>query len=961
MLLHATLIAAVWGTQPSCKPRPDPSVYRLGVLLTVGPEWPLGSAVPAVPLAIKAANKLLAAHNSTLEWRWEDSACTASTAMQRAQNLYTEHFLDAFIGPACSIATSGVAKSAFMVEKPIISWAAGSSEFSDKLAYPTFTRTVGTVPKIAEAYLGAVKHFGWKTFQIWATEEPLWQSCAWAMQSSATDNSTWAMGRPGWKKPPITYFPADGDVEAMAHIINTAMDKSNVIIVWSYCGTYRNILSAAKSLGMLDENRFTFWAPEINAACRDTGDGDDASKKRMRELFTGTFTSTYYIPDTPVVRTFYSETKANRNNFISSYTGRDYTDFSADLENFFEQDTTAVWAVFLYDAIMLYAHALAGLLARGDTHAQIRDPDRVEQFVAQIKKTSFLSLSGLVKPDANGDCNPMVKLQNFCSAETGTASIQDFAFFNTSVPEPFRLEGGGVQDIPGFNRDHLVWVGGELGAGSAPLHQQPTTIAVSHGHEAARTLVHVIVGFSTVVGVVLLLAIVVVALLVHFNHKAEARPKFFAYRDATGQMKIESKWNADEETAAECEWTWSENNKYDYTDITPSAGAPASTKGLFDRMVRLFHNGGPRAGPTRGFEVTRVHLIRNADLRRNFDSQVGTFEDRIAANPTVFKIPFSDDGVKQGLLERFHRHSMPTEGLDHARIVLAWHGCSHAALSSICSLGTADLRRNDGGFFGAGIYLTPHSEYAAKYSRLGNRNEHKEYVMLLCMIVVANTYPISRKTDYPHSNEKIPGSVSVFHYEHPVPYNAQTRRFDLQNTYRSDKSLMAGFDSHFVSVNSKICMEATDDNDYDFDEIVVKSKEQVLPIAILYFKTSGDRNSVQVEMTGIQTEDSARRRGLSPMDMASSTNKLDIEKAEPALETIPESPRDTTPRVTESLETKQENKWQGAVTADGRNVWVNMATGEVTARDPTVLEEQVDDIMGEDFNDTFVDEVLDES
>ena len=125
--------------------------------------------------------------------------------------------------------------------------------------------------------------------------------------------------------------------------------------------------------------------------------------------------------------------------------------------------------------------------------------------------------------------------------------------------------------------------------------------------------------------------------------------------------------------------------------------------------------------------------------------------------------------------------------------MIAWHGCSKEAVTGICSYGAADLRKLDGGFFGAGIYLTPHAEYACQYSYNGRLpDEDGLFPVLLCMVVVCNTYPITRKADYAFPDILCRESVSIFHYYHPIPYNPEKDEFELEGVTRADKGLKAG-------------------------------------------------------------------------------------------------------------------------------------------------------------------------
>ena len=170
-------------------------------------------------------------------------------------------------------------------------------------------------------------------------------------------------------------------------------------------------------------------------------------------------------------------------------------------------------------------------------------------------------------------------------------------------------------------------------------------------------------------------------------------------------QQISSKWFPAEDLTPELKWTEQDNGKYAIATLKDSPAHKPSSSALLRRITQRFETmGGPKGQPQTKFKVTRVDVIRNANLIANFEAAIAATEQRIEAHPGVFRKPFRDDGVKQMLKERLERHWLPeTEGLKHAKVLLTWHGCSMLAMRSICAHGTADLRSTDGGFFGAGI------------------------------------------------------------------------------------------------------------------------------------------------------------------------------------------------------------------------------------------------------------------
>merc|ERR1712150_143067 len=132
------------------------------------------------------------------------------------------------------------------------------------------------------------------------------------------------------------------------------------------------------------------------------------------------------------------------------------------------------------------------------------------------------------------------------------------------------------------------------------------------------------------------------------------------------------------------------------------------------------------------------------------------------------------------------------------------------------------------------------------------------------MVVVCNTYPISRKTDYPFPNIFDRGSYSHFHYLHPVPYDVENGKFELDKAVRTDKGLFRGFDSHFVRISREAHYQAVDSRSQaDYDEIVVKAEEQVLPIAVVYFRKCNRRaNSERREVFDSESKPGSPRHKL---------------------------------------------------------------------------------------------------
>ncbi|EGD79552.1 hypothetical protein PTSG_12997 [Salpingoeca rosetta] len=242
-----------------------------------------------------------------------------------------------------------------------------------------------------------------------------------------------------------------------------------------------------------------------------------------------------------------------------------------------------------------------------------------------------------------------------------------------------------------------------------------------------------------------------------------------------------------------------------------------------------------------GLTLSRVEMTKSTTMLRAFKAQVERSAKKrgdpnttntVAADPAnpvaadatnPFNKDFgAGDPDKQGMLDRLKTQFAETpDGVNYVNVLVAWHGCDEAVADNITATGTANLSSpNDPGFFGAGIYLTPQTSYAAGYStRLltGNwrqPNADGEHVMLLCAVSVGLAYPITRRADYPSSGQ-----------------NKCTKFWG--------KKLETGCDTHYIQVTKHMGYQSTrapTPGTFDFEEYVVSQEAQVLPFAKVFVK-----------------------------------------------------------------------------------------------------------------------------
>jgi hypothetical protein len=199
-------------------------------------------------------------------------------------------------------------------------------------------------------------------------------------------------------------------------------------------------------------------------------------------------------------------------------------------------------------------------------------------------------------------------------------------------------------------------------------------------------------------------------------------------------------------------------------------------------------------------------------------------------------------------------------GTPSNRFTIFFQSCG--GLESICARGAKDLRKTDGGYFGAGPYVALQSEYAAGYAtRTWNlpvmgvqqgRVADQEYAMVLCLVGVGNVYPGTRKADYVESGKSVFQFELVFDAHGKPVWELDSSGQPLLDVdgkrvqKRKDQALKAGFDAHVITVSQRTAWLATDlRQDMDFasqdpaqlaDEIVLKDEVQVLPVAVVYVR-----------------------------------------------------------------------------------------------------------------------------
>ena len=178
---------------------------------------------------------------------------------------------------------------------------------------------------------------------------------------------------------------------------------------------------------------------------------------------------------------------------------------------------------------------------------------------------------------------------------------------------------------------------------------------------------------------------------------------------------------------------------------------------MHSAIARFVIEDGGKRGRRARLRISSIELLWNDLLASQFDIGVQVMEQTYE-NP-FFRQNVPDDGQKHKLLKRLKtwgessartlEEQIGRPQLKHTQVLLAAHGCGEPVVPSICKNGAKDLRKTDNGYAGAGIYATRQAEYAEAYAAGAG-----EHVMFIWWVAVGQTYPISRRTDYPNKGAR---------------------------------------------------------------------------------------------------------------------------------------------------------------------------------------------------------------
>ncbi|KAL9957701.1 hypothetical protein ACROYT_G034630 [Oculina patagonica] len=398
----------------------------MGIFLPFTGSWPGGPKMAsAILIAMDKVNNdpyWLPGYNLTFVL--EDSKCEAKSSMAILVDYYTVESpkVDVYIGPGCSVACVPGAYIAAHWNIPMISWGCTASVLSDKTLYPYFVRTAGTFTGLGELLRAFLEQYKWDRIGIMASTETVFSEIANTAKVTLEKDGKYSVPFFG------SFDPGATDLYKLKSMVRSMASKARVFMLLCYGDAMRRLMLIFNELGLLNGEYVVVALETLQASCQAAAGSEDGRDEEACKAFEGIIDVSQYIPDS-----------------------QDYKDFTTSVYNRMPEmnytmnapNETNIYAAYLHDAILLYAHALNESLSEGVAVSEGKNVSR-----SMIGK-QFLGVSGPVGINEKGDRVASYRLQSFLP---GMSSVRVANYFGTTgelqLLNQTIIWPGGTTEIP---------------------------------------------------------------------------------------------------------------------------------------------------------------------------------------------------------------------------------------------------------------------------------------------------------------------------------------------------------------------------------------------------------------------------------------------------------------------------------------------------------------------------------
>lgn len=364
---------------------------KLGVPIPwSGKSWDAGPRFAAgITVAVERINRdptLLPGYN--VSFVWGDSQCEEKPSLGViARMLSAKPPVNVIIGPACS---DGCRSGSFLTDNqniPMVSYGCAASFLSDSTKFPNFARTVGVYSKSGRIFVNLMRQYNWDRIAILTPTSGLWSSIMNGVRADIEAE----------KNLHVSYFQnfiKDSVSDAfLRRILRDAVSKAHIFLLGGYRNTIIKIMRQAKEIGLTSPGYVFICYELLIDICAKPSLNQTLEEKESCELLEGLLDISLFVPQNEEYENF---SKLVRQKMAQPPFNRVMP----------KEEPVEIYAAFLHDAALLYAHALnKTLIMNGSIHDG-------RLIVHNMLNYTFQGASGNVTIDQVGDRASALVLKN---------------------------------------------------------------------------------------------------------------------------------------------------------------------------------------------------------------------------------------------------------------------------------------------------------------------------------------------------------------------------------------------------------------------------------------------------------------------------------------------------------------------------------------------------------------------
>ncbi|XP_038064179.1 guanylate cyclase 32E-like [Patiria miniata] len=365
--------------------------------------------------------------------------------------LLTSQWLEgvvAFFGPDQTCATEARIATAWNL--PMISYLCAAEVVSNKEKYGTFARTFPTDKQFSKSVLTLLQHFDWHVVSIVAANQPVFQSMKASLEEVFLSHDITIMNTRDFESPYFGFVMDFMKDTTLADIIQETYQTTRIYIFLGENYELQAFMEELDAKGLIDSGEYlvvtVFKAslkPEQKETFLTAADIKiDSYRPRRVKYFQSVLMLFYTSAMNPDFGTFQER--------VVYYLQQ--PPFNVDITHLTEINLGPIIdenAANLYDAVMLYAHALNSTLAAGGDG--IRNGSTL---ISHVVGRSYQSITGLGRTiDANGDANANVSVYTIQKDENST-------YGHIIAPVAIFQDYNDTQVYAAHAKAKIDWVGG---------------------------------------------------------------------------------------------------------------------------------------------------------------------------------------------------------------------------------------------------------------------------------------------------------------------------------------------------------------------------------------------------------------------------------------------------------------------------------------------------------------------